>query len=650
MKDKISNHFNELSIVLIMVAATVLRFWKYTSIPYTYDEFSALFRTRYDNFSDLIAFGVKPDGHPAAVQVFMYYWVKYFGDSPASVKLPFVLMGIASVYLVYLIGKNWFNKTVGLLTAAVVSTLQITVMYSQIARPYISGLFFSLLMVYAVINLTQKKNKAFYPNALLFIVSFSLCTYNHYFSFLFAVVVGLTIFFLARRKDYLKFAIFAAVIFALYIPYLPIFFHQLKLGGIGGPEGWLAPPRLTFVSDFIYYVFNYSLPFVGVVLAIAVGAFFSGRFKKIPLKKYLVLSAWFLLPLAIGFAYSVFVNPVIQFSTLIFSFTYLIFIAFAHIEALKPRTNFMLVVLILAIGCHSLIYNRAYYHYFYHSPYQSVLHEIQEFNASHPKGISFLQSHRKITDYYEETESIKAEYIWIDDTTSLKTITKLVQDAAKEKTHVFLGCMHNLHPAIIPIIQTRFPVMEVQNNYWGGTSYQFSKGADNREIIGHTSFSLPKPHGWSWNENQTEVDTALQNGLYLFTSNDEWGPTFTAPLDTLIKAKTNFIDLEITGYFPHQNTDVSPFTSEALLVTTLESDDRTLYWSAQPFNDFIWNSEDSTFTVISSVKLSDINLNHRDIQFKTFIWNQGRETFGLYRFTLYLRDGNPVIYGIINPL
>ena len=65
-----------LPIVVILIVATILRFYNLHQIPYTFDEFSTLFRLNFDNFADLIEFGVKEDGHPAGMHVFMYYYTK----------------------------------------------------------------------------------------------------------------------------------------------------------------------------------------------------------------------------------------------------------------------------------------------------------------------------------------------------------------------------------------------------------------------------------------------------------------------------------------------------------------------------------------------------------------------------------------------
>lgn len=183
---------NRTVIFIILSVAVILRFFNYPEIPFTHDEFSALFRLQFDSFSDLIEKGIKTDGHPAGVQVFLYYWTKLFGSEAWVVKLPFTVLGILSVWLTYIIGRKWFNESVGLISSAYVASIQFTVMYSQMARPYISGLFLSLLMIYFWSNLIMNPDRNFVRNFTMYIISSALCAYNHHFSLLFAAIVGTT--------------------------------------------------------------------------------------------------------------------------------------------------------------------------------------------------------------------------------------------------------------------------------------------------------------------------------------------------------------------------------------------------------------------------------------------------------------------------
>jgi hypothetical protein len=61
---------NRVILILIIIVAATLRLINYCELPFTHDEFSALFRLNFDSFSELIEKGVKIDGHPAGVQVY----------------------------------------------------------------------------------------------------------------------------------------------------------------------------------------------------------------------------------------------------------------------------------------------------------------------------------------------------------------------------------------------------------------------------------------------------------------------------------------------------------------------------------------------------------------------------------------------------
>ncbi|MDD4107577.1 MAG: glycosyltransferase family 39 protein [Prolixibacteraceae bacterium] len=161
---------NKSILFLILLVAAALRFVDYFELPFTHDEFSALERLNFESFSELIEKGVKVDGHPAGIQIFLFYWTSLFGKNEWIVKLPFTIMGIESVCLIYLIGQKWFNETVGLISASYLASTQFVVLYSQIARPYISGLFFSMLMVYYWTKIIQNPNQNLFRNIIIYII------------------------------------------------------------------------------------------------------------------------------------------------------------------------------------------------------------------------------------------------------------------------------------------------------------------------------------------------------------------------------------------------------------------------------------------------------------------------------------------------
>ncbi|MBI9039541.1 MAG: hypothetical protein JEY97_15540 [Bacteroidales bacterium] len=69
-------------LAVIIINATILRFYKYSSFSLSNDELSALHRLQFDSFGEMIEKGVKlNDVHPAGVQTFLFFRTKLFGFS-----------------------------------------------------------------------------------------------------------------------------------------------------------------------------------------------------------------------------------------------------------------------------------------------------------------------------------------------------------------------------------------------------------------------------------------------------------------------------------------------------------------------------------------------------------------------------------------
>ena len=633
---------NKTIIFLILLIAIILRFFNYFEIPFTHDEFSALFRLNFDSFSNLIEKGVKIDGHPAGIQVFLFYWTKLFGYQEWIVKLPFAIFGVISVYLIYLIGSKWFNETVGLLSAAYISSIQFTVMYSQIARPYISGMFFSLLMVYYWSNLMMSPDNKFNRSSILFIISASLCSYNHHFSLLFAAIVSTSGIFFIQRKLLIKYLLSVLTIFVLYIPHLKIFFYQLSVGGV---EVWLGKPQNDFLIEFIYYIFNYSIYAIVLIIGIILFGMFHLKKDTHHLKLIILSFIWFIIPFLIGFFYSKYVSAVLQYSVLIFSFPLLFFFLLGFIRKQNSKVNLILVSAILLTNTLTLIYSRKHYDLFYKSVYKQILTDYKKIKNDNSHTVYIIDSHKKISDFYISKLDIDTDFVnYSDSFPNIKEFKKFLERGIDTNDKLFFGCLSSVSPNIVPLIQDYYPNIEMQNNYFGGTTYLFSKQINKtKNIINHLRFNSAYSKNWSSIDTTKiiPINDTIRDIIYLINPDVEWGPTFSAALNDIINNKNNFIDISVKV---KKNEDLD----KVILVGSLDSKGKNIYWGGTEFKEFMLpHQEDSDWIIIHhSIKLSDINLNHDDILLKIYIWNNGRKNFIINDFSISLREGNPIIYGL----
>ena len=588
---------------IIMLVAAVLRLWKLGQVPFMHDEFSALLRTRFDNFHDFIQQGVMPDSHPIGVQLFLWGWVKLFGWSALWVKLPFVLMGIGSIYLIYIIGRQWFNRKVGLFSAAFFAVSQFTVFYSQLARPYSAGLFFVLLMAvfwYKVVFGTKTTTKDY--------VSFALsawaCSLMQYFSIAQAGLIFLTgLFFLPkeRRKAYWLSGIAAVVLFA---PTLPIFYQQLFVSGSIG--GWLSAPTTSFLSDFLQYSMNYSMLFMFVVGIIILLPIILGKRTKQNHPLRWAGLAWFVIIFAIAFIYSLKREPILQHSTLIFSYPFVIIVAFSlfSTRTLSPWQTALVVAVLLFTGTTSLIMERRHFDLMYHQGFDQIAVEMQQDKEQFGDKIQFATR----TEIGEAAEFYQAQTD-VDNRVVFNRYSNLGEfnDWLSE---------HNNTPML------GFGWTDYVDPIWEVTA------------VGNYPYLIEKKD-WFTSRYLTLSKTPTEGARYLLSEistdsctyyeGQEWGRACTFPCDSLSK------DVEALGVVVHFHNEVEANQCVAVIEVHDAATDSLLLWhSSLP--------EDGHF------------LTPEGKYIKAYLWNQGKKPLVVNKLSYYYTKKSPVLTGLYEPL
>jgi hypothetical protein len=601
-----------------MFAGIATRFWRYGDIPFTHDEFSALFRTHFDNFADLIKEGITTDGHPPLVQVFLYYWTKLFGETEWIIKLPFTLCGLGTLIFAYLIGKRWFNHTVGLIATAFLSTMEYTVMYSQVARPYMNGMFFALAMVYCWTILIQKPKKKNLAATVFYILFAVLCSYNHHFSLLFAAIVGMSGFFFLRGKTLIKYIIINACIVVLYLPNLPLFFTQLKMGGV---EGWLGKPHNDWLVGYVQYLFHFSIVVGIIALSLILMGWLQPR--KEPAKWLILAAVWFFLPFLIGFFYSRYVNAVLQYSSLIFSCFFLLLLLFGQIKKQSSAINLILVILIVSCNMFTLIYNRHYYQLFYADRFQKVLLDHRDAQQKY-KNIISLISWNPYMSYYLNKFSMDEHFIRLDSLHEPKMLTHFLKTQSQTVDYLYVGAFSSSPSEIFPLIQDYYPYICELHCYSAATTVVFahkSKQCNNVLHYDTILFSDSQPH---------ELD-----------STQVYSSVIHFPLREIITHENNLIDISLEVYSNEQDS--------SLLVADLSSKGQNIYWIGMPFYRYV-QKQGEWSKVYLTLKLSDIYLNYENIELKIFIWNLHGEKVKTRNLLVKRREGNPFIYGLLEKI
>lgn len=635
-KNRFSSFVKEHSVIIgILLLAIILRCYNLFSIPYTHDELSSLLRTRFDSFGELIAKGVQVDGHPAFVQVFLYYWTKLFGTSEWIVKLPFILSGVGGVYFAYKIGKRWSNLTVGLIIAAILATSQYPIMYSQIARPYTSGFFFTLLFAYHWGEIVFFKNYA-RKHLIWFPIAAALCAYNHHFSMLTAGLIGL--FGIAYTyKDFLrKYLLLCLAAVILYSPHFSILAAQLKMGGL---SGWLGKPEPSFLSHYIYYIFQFSSVLIALYIAIIIWTRISGRSIKQSSKAILFSGILFLSVYFTGYYYSIRVAPVLQTSVLIFAYPFLLLFLFGWAKEQSKRMNIILVLVIVLVNCFVLIFQRQHYTVFYKTPFKHLFTGIDMVYKTGPMpGFTLIFSDEPKTRFYVEKGelNIPEPHLFITVPEFTEKDLELLLEKKSRYDHFYLAATSSLPPTYRAIILQKYPHIIWQKNYFAASTLCLTKGKPSEKPIADILTNKNLFNGYNpgkWYE-----------GAYHFEKDEEWGPGYSKPLEELVKRPSDLVDVVVT-------LKLSDLKQDPLLVLNVQSNDSIIQYLSSAVSQHTINLKDSTVTLVQSIKFVDLNYQKFEKPFlNTYVWNRDKKPLRIVSFQVIYRKDNPLTYGLYEPI
>ena len=306
------------------------------------------------------------DFHPPLYHILLRGWILLFGTSEIAVRLPSVILGMATVYVVYLVARKLFDNKTALISATLVATSPLHVYYSQEARMYMLAAFFASLSVYFFVSIIKKETLIYWFG---FVVATALMLYSDYLPYLLlpVYVVFLLIFKNKIQKSTARAFLPAFIlIFVLILPWFLIFPKQLTTGlsAAAASPAWsnvvgsssLKDLAVTYVKFVIGRISNdnnlvYALLFTpaGTIFAILL---ILSSFRMNHLRFFLWL--WLLVPIIVAFLISFFV-PVFAYFRFIFILPAFYMLIAASINLVNwPKFNRIFLTLVLTINLVSL--------------------------------------------------------------------------------------------------------------------------------------------------------------------------------------------------------------------------------------------------------------------------------------------------------
>ena len=517
-----------IDIILILLVGFTLRFTISFTHSYSNDELSAVNRLRYTNLSDLLEFGVqKSDMHPAGVQVFMKAWSTVAGKSEVAMRFPFVLFGTASILVLFLIGKNWFNRKVGLWAAGLLAVLYFPIMNSEFARPYSPGLLISLLVGLCFYKVLFNENRR-WRDAILLGVFFAAGMYTHYFTFLFVGFIGFTGLFFLNKSNYKYFIVSGVLGILLFLPHLSITQYHLSVGGLV----WLAPPDAGWLFKFLFHAFNESWILIScLVITLSIGFFI--KTDRVPFSKrnLLLPTLWFFGIFIVGFILSYLSTPILKFPVMLFAFPFFLLLV-AVVLSKIPKSNLVLAfMMLLCIG--STLREKHLYGNLHYALFKEPGIKMAEWNtiygAENIYTIYNLNSPDYINFYANEWGGEPIDFDWstldFDEDHALReALLSITED------YCIIGFSSRLTLVnVFETVKEFYPEVVDYVRYNNGSVFLMKKGDLNNnpgEVEDIARFSEFGRSEWIFNRDYATMYSKAYTGYRLDSSNI-YGPTYS---------------------------------------------------------------------------------------------------------------------------
>jgi hypothetical protein len=613
----IKNKNEGLLLILILLVAAALRFYYLGDTSLSNDELSSIVRAQYSSFHDLYNEGIKTDVHPAGLQVFLYYWTKIAGTSPFAVRLPFAIAGVLSVLLVFIIARRWFNPLSALFAASAMAALQFPLLYSQVARMYSLGLLFCLLNIWywskLLMPVNEREERRKVLHCILYIVTALAAMYLHYFSLMFTGIVAFTGLFFLNRKNYIAYILSWIIILILYVPAIPLFLEQIKLGGL---EDWLAQPGSNTIILYLFYCFNNSEILTSIFIAFPVLTIVMLGAKTHFQKFQLIALGWFIVPYIIIFYYSIFRQPVLQYSGLLFSFPMLILFIFSFLPerklSVRPAVFTILFLIVITV---STVAEAKYYSTPHFGVFKELAEKAIEWDKKYgEKNITkiFTFISPKYIDYYfsRMNKNVKADLNLVYENKEIARIQKLIDTSKTEYLlYAWSNARHNYET--LELITGKYPVVSERDSFFNSEITLFRKDSINETVAFDSTGTFKEP----------AVITSVQK---------EFKVILYKNLTELNLQEDNTVTAEVSINSPDSLNDVT-------FVIGYENFGENLGWNGMPVKYF-YTRPNEWRTVILCAKVPD----DKNGLLKVYIWNPSKRNFTIGDFKVQIKKTNPL--------
>ncbi len=641
-----------------MVLAFIIRLIAGYLQSFSNDELSAIYRLQFNNFSDLIHWGIKVDGHPALVQLFLYYYVPLCGKSELFIRLPFILASTLSLAFVFFSLKKLSGTFTANMVIIILALSGFSIQLGYFARPYAFAILFTSAAAYYWIRVFIDKD-ASKKYLVAFILFSVLAAYSHYFALLEIVMLGMATFVFSSRKLWLKMILTGVICLVAYLPNYPILSFQMAVGGIGG---WLGKPKDYFMIDLLLEYFDRS-PIIITVFILFPMLIVIIKPSLPSIKKTALLLFLSVIPFTILYFYSIKINSVLQFSACFFLMPFFLAAFFSLFETgeeqpVIAKWGYMVCTLVFLSST-----------FFFHNVFAPI--HFAEFK----KIAEYIEAHESdavttvvavnnpfYIDYYLKD---KKPDLYITDMGDDLSFLKRYIDTCKTQGVIYAFANQRSNLEIPFLIASRFIVEKKKQYYPNSELYHWEERNKYNSVeisepfLQYSYYNKIKyfhPDSVVLNLNPEGGWLALDssNSFYGFMldSSFEFSPALEIELKNTSIQKNDIV-MANAGLWPGELCEIE-------LVITVERNGKTVFWRSRkwpqqfgrpPYIAIDGSAKSSApYTIPQDFFVIAETFNQSEIDLKTdvlkvYVWNPNRCNCYVFPFRVRFYHGNPFTVG-----
>jgi len=364
------------------------------------------------------------DTHPPLYYALVHSWLR-FGHTEYWLRLLSVIPAVATIPVIYSLGKKMFGTNAGLLAACFMALLGFHIDHSQQARMYTFFVLFYACAMWALITVAREAREWHWVT---YVIAASLLAYSQGIGILYVAMIAVLFPILLpqpwRVSVWFRFFVANAIVILLYIPWLTLLtkdhFRVGFMNWVSRPV-WFSIPATLFSFVSIYIPFT-SIPHFrrGILLLRAVAVAVSiapalsliwfalrGMFSNPKRWALLTAVSTLVLPLVTVYLLSIFVVPMYIDRVLLPASVGLVLILGATVQEGRKSAPRLLICSALLI---SGINTYCFFQYRYREDFRSLSQDLQ-YSLNPQDMILFVSDSslpRVLIEYYDRQATLAA--------------------------------------------------------------------------------------------------------------------------------------------------------------------------------------------------------------------------------------------------